>query len=182
MKKGLTLFGTMALCVTIGGVYATWTYAQSTATSLEDQEISTTITVGSKVSKGDIVLDTNTLELIVSNDGDYNTKLTLQGALTVHFAPTQNAEVKNAPSTINVQYQLTASNGWTFKDGDAAEQAIFNVPTAAVELGESNTWTIEASSLGITMPAFNLGTYEEYEAFKAALESGSLTITFSEVV
>lgn len=173
MKKRISILTTAALCVTIGSVYATWTYAQDTANSLEDVEISKTLETAETVAKGDIQLESNTLELIVDKaDDSYQAVLTIEGALIVKYVPHELATEDN----INLQFEITGS-GLEYNG-----EAIFVLPTTATTLGEDNTWTIDSTNLGITMGNITLNTYAEYEAFQTVFDEATLTITFSEVI
>ena len=170
MKKRISILTTAALCVTIGSVYATWTYAQDTANSLEDVEISKTLETAETVAKGDIQLESNTLELIVDKaDDSYQAVLTIEGELIVKYVPHELATEDN----IKLQFEITGS-GLEYKG-----EPIFVLPDVQ-ELAENNTWTINSSNLGIEMGNITLGTYAEYEAFKTAFSAATLTITFSE--
>ena len=172
MKKRISILTTAALCVTIGSVYATWTYAQDTANSLEDVEISKTLETAETIAKGDIQLESNTLELIVDKaDDSYQAVLTIEGELIVKYVPHELATEDN----IKLQFEITGS-GLEYNG-----EAIFVLPATATALGENNTWTINSSNLGIEMGNITLGTYAEYEAFKTAFNTATLTITFSEV-
>ena len=175
MKKKLTFFATLALCATVGSVYATWTYAQDTATSL-DETVSAAITTADTIAKGDIELVSNGLTMVVSNDGTYKTKLTMGGELKVKFTPAENT---TAPDTIKIQYTLSTSDGWIYEGKD-----IFTVDASPVSLGEAaSAWSLSGVDLQnyIEMTAFTLDTLEEHSAFETALQAGELMITFSEV-
>ena len=170
MKKRISILTTAALCVTIGSVYATWTYAQNTANSLEDVQISKTLETAETIAKGDIVLEKNTLELIVDKAADsYKAVLTINGELVVKYVPDELA----TEDKIELQFEITGT-GLEYNT-----KAIFVLPDVQ-ELAENNTWTIDSSNLGIEMGDITLNTYAEYEAFKTAFDAASLTITFSE--
>lgn len=174
MKKKISIFATLALCATIGGVYATWTYAQNAAkeaTYIIDTN-NKTLETAEIIEKGTIAVTDNSLQLTVDKDADsYKAVLSITGALNVTFTPHD----LSTEDTIVLQYQVTATN-LKYKETD-----IFVLPTQATNLGEGNTWTIKAEDLGIKMGAIKLSTYEEYKAFETAFEACTLTITFSEV-
>ena len=172
MKKRISIFATVALCVTMGSVYATWTYAQNEANGAEDT-ISKTLIAENLVAKGNIVVDENNLKLIVDKHADsYKAVLSIEGELKVSFE-------KDAFSTedkIALQFEISATNL------EYNQTRIFVLPKQAVSLGEkNNTWTIDSTNLGITMGNIELPTYADYEAFETAFDACTLTITFSEV-
>lgn len=173
MKKKISIFATLALCATIGGVYATWTYAQNAAKEAE-YTISTnkTLVTAESVAKGNIIVSDNNLQLTVDKaDESYDAVLSIGGYLNVKFEP----DALSTEDTIELQYQVTATN-LKYKETD-----IFVLPTQAINLGKGNTWTIDSNNLGIAIGAITLPTYEEYKAFETAFEACTLTITFSEV-
>ncbi|MBO5240823.1 MAG: hypothetical protein J6B56_05350 [Clostridia bacterium] len=173
MKKRISILATVALCITVGSVYATWTYAQEAANALTDVSINKTLESESLVEKGDIELVENKLNLIVDKKSDsYQAKLICDGYIEVTFKPHDLASV----TEINLQYEITGDN----LEYEGAN--IFNLPASAVQSnGAVKTWRINCADLGITMGNITLPTYDDYKAFKTAFEAVSLKITFSEV-
>lgn len=172
MKKRISIFTTAALCITVGSVYATWTYAQNAANSLENISIGKTLETAETVEKGDIVLINNTLNLIVDKATDsYKAVLTVEGSLTVAFEPHELA----TSDTIALEFVISGTN-LKYNELD-----IFVLPQEAIALNKNNTWTIDGSNLGITMGNIELPTYADYEEFKTAFDALELTITFSEI-
>ena len=172
MKKKISILATAALCVTMGTVYATWTYAQNAANSLDDVAISKQLGTAETIAKGDIVEVSNNLTLSVDKaaDDNYKALLSITGSLVVKFEPDALA----TEDTIALQFEITGNVG-TYNDN-----AIFVLP-ATLSIGENSTWTIDGTNLGITMNDISLGTYDEYQVFAEAFDEVSLTITFSEV-
>lgn len=173
MKKRISILTTAALCVTMGTVYATWTYAQKAANSLENVAVSKSLGTAETIAKGNIVEVSNNLTLSVDKaaDDNYKAALSITGSLVVKFEPDELA----TEDTIALQFEITGNAG-TYN-----EETIFVLP-ATVSLGENSTWTIDSSNLGITMnDNISLETYEEYQVFAEAFDDVSLTITFSEV-
>ena len=172
MKKRISIFATVALCVTMGSVYATWTYAQNEANGAEDT-ISKTLITEDLVAKGNIVVGNNNLELTVDKATDsYKAVLSITGALEVSF----EKHDLSTEDKIALQFEISATNL------EYNQTPIFVLPVQAVSLGEkNNTWTIDSTNLGITMGNIELPTYADYEAFETAFDACTLTITFSEV-
>ncbi len=173
MKKRVSIFATLALCVTLGSVYAAWTYAQNEANSLDNVSLGTKLATAETVEKGDIVVvGENTLTLTVDKAEDsYEAKLKVSGELKVAFDPHE----LSTETEIDLQYTISGAN-LEYKG-----TPIFVLPTEAQSLGEGNTWTINENNLEIDMGAITLPTYDDYLAFEEAFNSVSLTITFSEV-
>ncbi len=172
MKKRVSIFATLALCVTIGSVYAAWTYAQNEANSLDNVSIKKQLTTAETVEKGDIVVvGENTLTLTVDKAEDsYDAVLTITGQLQVAFEPHE----LSAETEISLQYTISGTNL------EYNGTPIFVLPTEAQSLGEGNTWTIDSSNLAVSMGDITLPTYDDYLAFEEAFDSVTLTITFSE--
>ena len=106
MKKKISIFATLALCATIGGVYATWTYARNAANEAE-YTISTnkTLVTAESVAKGDIIVSDNNLQLTVDKaEKSYDAVLSITGYLSVAF----DKHDLSTEDTIVLQYQLTA--------------------------------------------------------------------------
>lgn len=180
MKKKISIFATLALCATIGGVYATWTYAQNAAKSAT-YTINTnnkTLADAGFVEKGTIEVKNN-LQLTVDKKADsYDAVLSIDGALNVTFKPDE----LSTEDTIVLQYQVTAENN--LYNG---ETQIFKLPEQAIVLNNGNKadeWTITAEDLASQIDIgddITLPKYADYEAFKTAFDACTLTITFSEV-
>ena len=201
MKK-LSLLIAMILCVTIGGVYATWSYSQGTSATrdayLDDVTKITDKTVLN--AKGVISVDKTGLTITIddSND-DFVAECTIAGDLVIKFKPNSGADPDVFENGVTLQYKLSVENTWKYND-----VLIFSVDTNAVTLGTPTktgsgqnvefTWTISAADLDSRIAFYtnNAGTGADgtlsltsvtaYEAFKKALHNGSICVTVSEVV
>lgn len=201
MKK-LSLLIAMILCVTIGGVYATWTYSQGTAAQrdayLDDVTKITDKTVAN--AKGVISVDKTGLTITIDDaNDDHVAECVIDGELVVKFKPNKGADTTVFENGITLQYKLSVENTWKY-----ADVLIFNVDTTPVTLGTPTktgsgetvefTWTISANDLNSRIAfytngegtgadgALSLTSVESYEAFKKALHNGSICVTVSEVV
>ena len=171
MKKRISILTTVALFVTMGTVYATWTYAQEEANSLMDVAIGTTLESEDCVAKGDIKLTSNDLVLTVDKkDDSYFATLKWAGSIEVSFTPNE----LSSDTEIALQFTISGTN----LDYNGVD--IFKLPTEAKLLGTGSSWTIDGEDLGITMGAIELPTYADYLDFKDDFEKVSLTITFTE--
>ena len=190
MKK-LGLLISMILCVIIGGVYATWTYTQSTDVAVEQIHMSMNLTdVAYAGSYGTYKIDTSTLKMTIDPEEGttHTTALTIKGQITITFTPNSVApqEVKNnaVPST----FRLSLSNpNWLYEgkpivtlEHDTAETIVWGDP----DTNGVFSYVISASELAehIHLTKFVLDTKAKYDAFNALLGQGNITITVSDGV
>ena len=193
MKK-LSLLIAMILCVTIGGVYATWTYSQGTAATrdayLDDVTKITDKTVAN--AKGVISVDKTGLTITIDDANDDKVaECTIDGELVIKFKPNNGADDDVFENGVTLQYKLSVENTWKYN-----EVLIFNVDTNNVVLGAPTktgsgqnvefTWTISADELNSKIAFYTndagtgadgtlrLPTVTAYEAFKKALHNGSI--------
>ncbi len=197
MKK-LSLLIAMILCVTIGGVYATWTYTQNT--DVADEAIHTTVNltdVAYSGSYGTYKVDTSTLKLKVDpkENTQHTTALYIEGKIVITFTPNSVApeNVKNNAVPSTFQFSLT-NNHWTFDDDTTStgdEKPIITLRhTDKEDIKWSSTnegvfeFVITAEELEnhITLTEFVLDTKLKYDAFNTALGNGQITITVSDGV
>ena len=178
MKK-LSILVALILCVTIGGVYATWNYAQGNVSSTTKYfDAGTTIT--DKVvdtAKGTITVDTTNLKITIDDsDNDFYGEMTIEGYVTVTFTPNTGADATVATNGIALQYALGES-GHVYGEGK-----IFTIDSTVQTLGTGKSFTIGANELEqlITLNQLYLPTVEDYQEFKTALHTGAISITVSE--
>lgn len=182
MKK-LSALIALILCVTIGGVYATWNYAQGSVDNKEEYLDGNTTALAGKVEstdKGTITIDDSALQILIDDvDNNLAGELYITGSIDVTFAPNQGADAEVIANGVALQFALGTTENFNYNGNP-----IFAVTTTAQELGlVKGTTTISADTLKnlITLNTLNLPTVAEYDAFRAALHSGSLVITVSEV-
>lgn len=175
MKK-LSLLVALILCVTIGGVYATWTYAGN---EIKEQNATLTNKMGEVVlsgAAGAYHFSDNTLRFTVEpEDGTYTPTLVASGSATLKFSaePTisPDALAKALAATITVEatdltnavyngkqiYTLTDNfkitlneNSWTKSDNNY-------------------TYTINATDLlnAVSIEDFELNNVAQYDTFTA---------------
>ena len=130
-------------------------------------------------AKGNITVNSVNLSITIDDaNNDHVAELKVEGYITVTFTPNEGADEVVDQNGIRMKYQL--SNTGLIYD----EDAIFAYSSAEVVMNNGNaakSVTIQASELGITLKnSIELHTVAEYEAFKAALHTGSLCITVSE--
>ena len=181
MKK-LSLLLALAMLVTIGGVYATWNYAQGTAV-YRDKFLTAHLTDKvTDTAKGNIEVNIDGLTLTIDDaDNNHRGELILAGEIVINFTPNEGCDADVENNGIALQYQLG-----TTPDYNYLGNPIFTVNTEVQALNGGNptkSITIPASELQdlITLNDMELPTVDAYTAFKAALHSGSIQITVSEV-
>ena len=172
MKK-LGLLATLAMCVTVGGVYATRNYADTTAKLSVDQNAVTGLTgMGTTTGEALKILDgSNSLAFKIDDtDGDHVADaIVASGSITVVYdvAPTNN---ENA--TIYCNVTVTNPEGKEYLVTTLVDNDLKKEVTLA---GEDVEWKVEADKLKIAFGEdgrFSLPTKAEYEAF--AKQFGSL--------
>jgi hypothetical protein len=195
MKK-LGLLMAMALTVTVGGVYATWTYAKDTDVADETVNMTMNLTdVAFIGSNGTYKVDTSgiTLKIDPKSGTAHTTALYVEGEIVITFTPNMHApeDVKEKAVASTFQFGLTNSN-WTFDDDTTDEVAAKAIVT--LEHNEKHdiawtkgadgvfTYTIDATEIAkhIHLTEFILDTKVKYDAFNAALGQGQISITVSD--
>lgn len=180
MKK-LTIIVALMLIVTIGGVYATWNYAQGDVSKV-DKYLDSVTKITDKVvttSKGTISVDSTNLSIVIDDaNNDHTAELSVTGYVQITFTPNDGADADVIANGIKLKYSMS-NTGLTHNGDD-----IFTYATGDVALNGGNATKsiqIPAADLGITLKnAISLPTVADYEAFKASLHTGSLCITVSE--
>ena len=111
--KSISMLIALSLIVTIGGVYATWNYAQGDAeTTFESLDSVTVITnkVVDAVAKGDIKIDvSNLLIKIDDNDNNHVGELYQEGYVLITFEPSTGADATVVQNGIPLQYTLSCT-------------------------------------------------------------------------
>ncbi len=181
MKK-LSILVMLIVCVTVGGVYATWNYAQGKATDqtkyLDDSTVITDKVVST--AKGTISVDTSGLTVKIDDtNNDYTGELLIEGKIVVTFKANAGVSADVSNNGIKMQYALSTTDNFQYVGND-----IFNVDSTVQKLdAATKSFEIDAATLEqlIKLNTLTLATAEEYDAFKTALHSGAISITVSEV-
>ncbi len=195
MKK-LGLLMAMALTVTVGGVYATWTYAKGTDVADETVNMTLNLTDVAYIgSNGTYKIDTTGLTLKIDPKAGtaHTTALYVDGEIVITFTPNTHApeDVKENAVASTFQFGLTNSN-WTFDDDGEGGEAAKTIVTLEHAEKHDIAWTkgadgvfsytIDADEIAehIHLTEFNLDTKVKYDAFNTALGNGQITITVSD--
>ncbi len=179
----LSLLIALAILVTVGGVYATWLYAETDMTAVHGH-IGSFGLASAEInnSKGTFTVDASGAHLVIDQTAadDYTAKLTATGTITVKFTPSTIFGNSNPDLlTFNVVYSLVTDNAdptnYKVNDG-SGEKALFTTfdtetqtPLALTKSGDVYTATVEASVLLdlIEIDTFELDTYAKYSTFSA---------------
>lgn len=185
--KRLSVIIALALCLTIGGVYAAWTYSVGTPA---EQTGSFAVAMGTKVLDDDTnsgsfsVVSTPSFVVEPGNATNYTTTLVKADGsadLVIKFTPNANASADIKSAAVPAQIAIAVSGFGNYNDA-----AIITVNTANVDLvwvnnGGELTATIPADTfLGyLTLASNVLDTPAKYDTYAAALATGEINITVS---
>lgn len=208
-KKKVGILATLALCVTIGGVYATWTYAD-TNTAIESQHKHIAVDIAGSTTTGAVgtlKVETAGLKFIIDQaNANHEAYLNWSNTVTeipVTFMPSANAGEDIKTNGINVMYTFETTGDWDF-DGEGGEdaKALYSVATGKYKVtmskavDEDGAW-IDLNGDGIKdfrgfIPAsvfvdaiqlndtLVLDTPADYEAFKSAMTSLLVGVTVAD--
>lgn len=202
MKAKLAVLGLLSTVVTVGGVYATWSFAEKDAASANTTVNVAMTGVNSSTEKGTLsvrVMGTNGYTLAVDDsNNDHIAEIMATGMVTVTFKPSADASSDVKSNGIDVQCVISYeayTNGpaslteWKYDNlqifkivNDESHPIILDNEDATFnsETGEF-VWTIEAEDVGIALQnEFFIDTLEKYNLMNAELAKGSFKLTVSE--
>ena len=189
MKK-LSILIALMLCITIGGVYATWTYTQTT--DVADESVGTAMNLTSVVyagSYGTYKIDRSTLALTIDpkSGTTHTTSLQVAGEIVVTFTPATHAPVEIKESGVPTEYSFSLSNdAWTFDDGhgDGSKAIVALNPghngthdVVWTPVGDGTfTFTLNAAEISnhLILTEFVLDTKTLYDEYNTALSKGQI--------
>ena len=199
--KSISLLLVLALCITIGGVYATWIYAETPITNVHSHIGSFGLSNAQvNNSKGTISIDASNAHLYIDQEDsatlDYTALLTATGTITVTFTPSDHFVA--ADDSISLQYNLKTDNidPTNFLVKTSAEDTskpLFNkfdtnakTPLVLEYQNANGTYvaTVEATALLslIELNEFELNNYDKYTYFSGQIGSfGNIGFEVSEV-
>ena len=191
MKK-ITALIVMALLITIGGVYATWQYAQN-GTDLKTETIQSGIamagvTTGAK--KGVITLDVSGASVIIDDQEfegdvvDHTACLLVSGSVKVNFAANSGADDEVVTNGVKMRYKFEITSG-SYDDKSGVSQVILKSEKSGVwqDLGFVNgdkmieiadDWALELGGI------FYLPSYQDFLDFKDVVDSINIKVTVEE--
>lgn len=189
MKKFGTIIA-LATFMTVGGVYATFNYAQGTANEASTSLIPTIEGVGTTTSKGTITINSNFV-ISIDDEGELNgeannyfTKMETSGEFKVVFTPEvgADADVRDNGIALEMKLEITGTN--TYKDNNVDKEIFtLNTTTNPVALNSGNkilgSYTVDLASY-ISLTRIELKTLAEYNAYKTQLDGVRIKVTISE--
>ena len=194
MKK-ITALIMSALMLTIGGVYATWTYAQGDVTeaSVYIKQNIKMADLSKTNAKGTITVDFSTVEIVVDDTdetdvvGDHHACLKVAGTIKITFTPAKGADSTVNANGIKMQMKVELSDDMKYTDANGVEKSILVVTNTDWQILNSGNATKEitvnaADVLNLELGGdFYLPTYADYEAFRLKLNSTSVHIVVDEI-
>ena len=189
MKK-LSVLVALLLCVTIGGVYATWTYTQTTDVADEAVNMAMNLTsVAYSDGYGVYEIDQSGLTLTIDPKAGttHTTSLIVSGQLVVTFKPATYAPGEVKEKAVPTEYTISLSNSsWTYDDDETDEEG----PKAILTLKHTDahdvewvkqdngtfTFILNADELAehLSLTEFDLDTKAKYDSYNKALANGQI--------
>ena len=203
MRK-LSLLIALCTLLTVGGVYATWTYTNESVPS-DQQEYSLNLSgIETTGNYGTFTFSTDNVNFTIDpKEGTtHTTALDITGTITITFTPNAYAPQKIKDYGPNAEFFFSLSNdNWTYveyegaeakkivnlvKDSDDATHPIY--PSNSTEEskwtknGDVFTYTIETDVLEehIVLTEFLLDTVSDYYNYKTALSNGQVLVNIQD--
>lgn len=176
----------IALVLTIGGVYATFNYAQGGAVSLENETISKELEgMTTTNAKGTITIKSNSFKITIDDlGGDLHTKGKFEGKTTINFTPAPLADADVRANGIKLKLTITVT-GNEYVDGGTTYK-LFNISADALagvtlnnDAAINGDFEIDFAKY-ITVTEIYLSTPEKYTAYSEAFNGTTITFTISE--
>ena len=189
MKK-LSILIALMLCITIGGVYATWSYAGTN--DIADQLVETKVTIANieyKEANGTYAIESNLVLTVDQANQQHEAKLVYGSnnsddpyiKITFTAADYASPEIKENAVPSELYFSTTTTMQYENKDGQLVD--IFWLSnTGNNQLDNTFTWTSEGNGkFSYTLDkaaiesciklngTFVLGTKAEHDAFRTAL-------------
>ena len=200
MKSKLAIMAAVATMVTVGGVYATWTFSEGSVV-----DATTTVNVAmtgvtTNTEKGTLAVTVMgeggfTLSVDDSNN-DHYPEIMKTGAVTVTFTPSATASDDVKTNGIDVQLAISYApytggpaslEEWKYETTqifEVAAEPLHLEGASATESGGVFTWTVAAGDIGIdlttAMKAVLIDTFEKYGDLNEILAKGHFVLTVSE--
>ncbi len=200
MKGKIALVAALATVVTVGGVYATWSFAEK-----EVQNASTTVNVAmtgttAATEKGMLsvtVMGAGGFTLAVDDvDNNHMPDIKKEGVVTVTFTPAGDASDAVKNYGINVQFTISyapyTGGPATLEEWVYDKTQIFTIETEPVHLAKEDavnnsgvfTWTIDADDVAVdlteVMQKVKIDTLDKYKEMNEELAKGHFVLTVSE--
>ena len=181
MKK-FTMLVALILCVTIGGVYATWTYQTGTAERLHQHFTVYMGAVESDAAKGILRTVQPALAIRIDDEqgnNDHVGEAVITGYYEFVFQPSANANEDVVANGIKLQYNLEQTSPAIQFDG----KDVFTVSTGTNLIGTDGTGVLITTDNATTLSAHNtnLSNYVGcfYYCINASDLNGKITTSVS---
>lgn len=189
MRK-LSLLIALALIVSIGGVYATWTYTQSTDVADESVNMSLNLTNVTFVGTyGTYEIDQSGLSMTIDPKAGttHTTALYINGSLVIKFTPNTYAPIEVKEGAVDSTYTFSLANtNWKYDNKDIVTLTHTGDHDITWEKQADGTFTLTltADELAnhISLTEFTLDTKADYDAYNTVLGQGSIVVTVSDGV
>ena len=186
MRK-LSILIALILCVTIGGVYATWTYPGNSIGNVSQDIGNNMAAVTFEGAYGEYNVQSNTLALVIDKAANsYDTELKYEGSLVFTFTPHDNIDGTQLAAALGATVSVTGADLDLAKyEGNDIWQ-LAATPSFTLNAANNGDWTytnnnntkiytceIECSELEeiITMArVFTLNNHSAYHTFDEAQE------------
>lgn len=205
MMKKFGLLVALALIVTVGGVYATWTYASNDKVTAAETELSLSLASYTLVGGGLDVVDGTGVSLVIDDtDNNHVAQLLTSGTMIVLFDPAENVTDRNIEEleftvTITQEAKNTTVGIVKYNNKD-----IFNVQSEGKIVGKTLTkisdqttdvagqdlsshagkwyFTVtsdEVASIVSLTESFELHNVTDWHTFNTALSSIDLSVSIA---
>ena len=188
--KNFSLIIAMILCVTIGGVYATWTYTQNI--DVADEGVNKVMNLGNveySGSYGTYKVDAAGLTLTIDPKAEtaHTTALYGTGKIVITFTPNSVAPATVKENAVRSTYALSFANAdWKYEGKDIIKVADGHTGSHDIvwtPAGDGTfTFVITADELlkHLSLTEFELDTKVKYDAYNAVLGTGAIVVTVSD--
>lgn len=183
----------IALVLTIGGVYATFNYANGGVVSSENETISKElIGMTTTTPKGTISIKSNNFKITVDDfNNNLHTAGHFEGTTTINFTPAPLADADVRANGIKLKLTINVNGSNEYKDGETTYK-LFNISADALagvtlnnDAAINGDFVIDfAKDIAkyITVTDIYLSTPEKYTAYSNAFKATTITFTISETV
>ena len=196
-KAKLALLAFLSTVITVGGVYATWTFAEGGVANATTTVNVAMTGVNATTEKGTLsvtVMHTGgyTLSIDDSNN-DHLPEIKEEGTVIVTFTPSAVAPEDVKQNGITVEYTVTPSlSDWKYEGVDifegfgVAHELVTTADNCAKQADGSFVWTLDADDIHIALTEEMAGTLidtkAKYDALNEILALGHFVITVNEKI
>ena len=187
MKK-ISVLVMLILCVTIGGVYAAWSYTGTTVSTAERTLSHGMATATTEGDVGILKVIHNDIDIKIDQTatGNYNANLVITGSIQVSFTPNPGAPDDVVDNAVSAKCVLSVNNA----DANPYEGNPIYVASAdeidlVWEKQDDGTFlaTVSAAQVDSILDlgaTFNLDTHEKWTEFHALEKNITITAQFSQ--